>query len=98
MVYIIFTNNGEYTFDRLADMLDAAEESARTEIHRLMGKVEKRGVSWNECMVYFEEGSVKKQFRLLDNGRDIYRTREGVLLEKMIPRFILEPQLNSTTN
>jgi len=95
MVYTIFTNEGELSFDRLVDLLDAAEESARVEHDEKTFKIVKRGISWNEHTVYFKEGPVERRFRLLDNGRDIYRASDGTFLEKMIPRFVLQPLLTN---
>lgn len=75
MVYTIFTRNGSYEFDHLADLLQAAEEMK----------------TWNECTVCYEFNNHQKNYLFFDNGRDIYRSSDGVLLDQMIPRFMLKP-------
>jgi len=80
MVYTIFTNEGAFTFDTLADLFDGADHY-----------IQEYAETWNGFIVDFQEGVCHKKFHFLDNGRDIYRDREGKLLEKMISRFILEP-------
>lgn len=91
MVYTIFTDDGEHEFEHLGELLEEATQSALEVVDRWDGTIIKVGHSWNNYIIHFEEGTVKRQFRLLDNGRDIYRARDGTPLDKIVPRFVLEP-------